>query len=435
MTNQVQTKPQPIKSYGDQILEEYNIKTDRLSGEVYLYDEKQGFYTREFAIINLKQVITSLLGDNYSDDRMKQIINYIKIQTSVDLDKEMHNNCVCLNNGIYDIDANKIIEHSPEIFVTFRIDVEYVPDINMQPWNDYIAGMFHPIDIFKVQEGCGNIFDPAYTTKKIIYFFGDKDSGKSTFILVLQDFFGKQNYSSLSLRDINHGREYAAELYRMKANMCSEIDYKQNFKNIALLKKMSGGDRFMARKLYGHPFEFNSSAKAFFSGNGIPTIAEVDSDDAFYSRWEFIQCPNKFELDDTILSKYTTNDMKSQMFNWLLEGFYRLKKNGWRFTGAMTPEEVYDTFRNAKMMRNTIIDWLNESCMKSDDYEFAEDLFRSCRDWHINRKLTTYPANIQMFGRVFNSAFVQSVMPTTEYSPIDMRYNAQRKAYRGVKLV
>ena len=424
------TKGNTIKHYGDNILENFNIKTDKLSGELYFYNEELGFYDSEFALDRVQREITDILDDKYSDSRMKQIITYIKTKTGIDLRNHNHANCICLNNGIFDVNSMKMIEHNPEMFVSFRLDVDYVPEIDIKPWNQYVGGLFHKLDIPKMQEACGNILSPYYITKKIFYLEGKKDSGKSTFILILQDFLGRKNYSVLSLEDINKGQYTIAELYKKRANLCGEINYKVNFKNIALIKKLTGNDEFNARRIYSSPFSFVNKAKIFFSGNGIPNVAGIDSDDAFYGRWEFITCPNHFEPNDSIVDTYTTPDMKSQMFKWIVEGYTRLRKNNWKFTNAMTEEEVYDTFKYSNVTRNSFLDWYSTCCVKDEGYELLSTLFRHCRDWHIKQKLTTYPVNISQFGRAINGKFAQSVIPTTEYRPtINGR---QELAYRGV---
>lgn len=421
-----------IKHYGDRILAEHSIKTDKLSGEVYFYDDKLGYYDYEFAMVKLKNAITDILDDKFSDNRMKQIINYIKIKTGIDLRNNDHVNCICLNNGIFDINTMKKMDHDPKKFVSFRIDTEYNPDIDMKPWTDYVGSVFHKMDLDKIQEAIGNILAPHYTTKKVIYLVGKKNSGKSTFIVITQDLLGRKNYSVLSLQDINKGQYTIAELYKKRANLCSEINYKVGFKNIALLKKLSGGDEFIARRIYGHPFSFTNNAKIFLSGNGIPNISDVNSDDAFWNRWEFITCPNPFEPDASIVDTYTTPKMKSRAFNWMIQGYSRLRKNNWKFTNAMTSEEVYDTFKYSNITRNTFLDWFSTCCVKDEGWELLSTLFRHCRDWHIKQGLTNYPVNLIQFGRAINGKFAQDMIPTNDYRPTIN--GEQKKALRGVKI-
>jgi phage/plasmid-associated DNA primase len=280
-----------LKNYGDIILCNLNIKTDIISGKIYIYDDKLGFYNSENSLAILEREIIDLLDNEYTKNKVEQIVKYIKVKTQEDLKKNNKVNLVCLNNGIFDLNEGKLIEKNKEDFVSLRLNVKWEPNSslnNCRYWNEYIESTVHPQDINKLQEGLGNIFEPSYITKKIFYLYGGPNSGKTTFILIIQDFLGKNNYTALDLKDIEQESYEIAELYEKRANFGPEIPYKLGFKNINIIKKLTGGDEFTARRIYDSPFKFNNVAKVFFSGNEIPRVYATDCDYAFFDRWEFI---------------------------------------------------------------------------------------------------------------------------------------------------
>jgi len=431
MTRESQ-KVNTIKCYGDEILNEMVIKTDINSKIMYLYDENLHYYDSEFADEKVKERITELLDDKYSDSRIKQTTNYIKIKTGEDLRKYGHRNCICLNNGIFDLDACELIEPDKNQFISFRLDVDFVNPIDMEPWNNYINGLIHQNDILKLQECIGNIFTNHYITKKVVYLYGKPDSGKSTFIKIIQNYLGKNNYSTLSLMDIEREGYHIANLYNKHANLNSETDFKMDYKNVTAIKKLTGGDEFTARMIYREPFSFTNTAKIFLGGNGIPYISKVNEDDAFFDRWEFIPFYQHFTKDDTIVDRYSTPEMKSMIFNWGIEGYTRLKKNNWVFSNAYTRSDAIKLFETSKTTKDSFYTWLMERSEVFIDIAIGtpvEDLFRDCRVWHVERGLNSYPINITQFGIAMKG---QKLIPIEDYYP--MVNQKQKHEYRGIRL-
>src|SRR5207302_7003645 len=106
-------------------------------------------------------------------------------------------------------------------------------------------------------------------------------------------------------------------------------------KSAGTFKMLTGGDSIMAERKFGHPFLFKNYAKLMFSCNKVPEVQE-DSD-AFFRRWIIITFPNKFEGandDRDMLSKLTTPEELSGIFNWALKGLKRLQQQGWQFSNS-----------------------------------------------------------------------------------------------------
>ena len=82
-------------------------------------------------------------------------------------------------------------------------------------------------------------------------------------------------------------------------------------------------------------------AKNIFATNHIPNIKEID-DDTYYERWIPIQFDSQIDKKDQdpfLFEKLTTDEEMSGLFNWALEGLYRLLEIG-RFSFNKDSGEV-----------------------------------------------------------------------------------------------
>ena len=339
------------KPYADTILEAHTIITDINTGIIYIYSPA-GYYNSVNSVRILEHMIEHMLGNYTVDYKVNQIISSIRRQTYRNVDRfDPQSNYVCLNNGNFNLETQALEPHDPDKFVTYRIPVDYDQLAPGEDWLKYIESLVDDEDAFTLQEAVGNLFANHYTTKKLLYMYGSKDSGKSTFIEIIQRFLTKANYSNLSLNQL--GEKFTnASIYGKRANFFADIPYKVPVRYYGIIKNFTGGDTVTLQFKGQDAFQNQNIAKMFFSGNGIPAIDEKQVDDAFYRRWQFVRFPHPFKPDDSIIGKYTTHEMLSAILNWALEGYENLKEQKWCFTTENSVEEVKEIFNNAVYVKN-----------------------------------------------------------------------------------
>ncbi|SHI87295.1 putative DNA primase/helicase [Dethiosulfatibacter aminovorans DSM 17477] len=110
--------------------------------------------------------------------------------------------------------------------------------------------------------------------KNILYFSGEKDSGKSQFMHVVEKLLknpdGSADYSSIGLKTLTD--ENSKEFFQIagkRANICGETP-ELNITNDVLLKQLSGGDTVTANRKFLPPVSFVNRAMLIFSGNRVP---------------------------------------------------------------------------------------------------------------------------------------------------------------------
>ncbi len=419
------------KICGDKILSKFSrIITDN-SGLTYIYLEPGGYYNSVNSLKILGNIIDNWLGEDVSTYKVNEILNHIKRETYRNvLLTEFHPYYISLDNGNFNLKTMKLEEHTPDKFVTYRIPVTYDTKVDTEPWVKYVESLVKGDNVLTLQEEVGNLFAPHYINKKLVYAYGPRDTGKSTWFQILQAFLTKANYSNLSLYQL--GEKFTnADIYGKRANFYSETPYKLIMKHYGMIKSFTGGAKDTLTLQYKHrdAFQCTPTAKLFFSGNDIPKINKEQVDDAFYRRWQFHKFSNPFEADETIFAKYTTPIMKSAILKWALEGYVRLKENKWHFTNETSIEEAMRLFEGAVYKVDSFDKWLSINCRSSDSWELKDDLFRHCREWHEQQGLKTYPVNLPAFGK---RMLKQRFIPIKDYNPLVD--GEQVQAYRGIKL-
>jgi len=332
------------------------VKTNKENEIIYLYHK--GYWEHRGTIPIIKTLIQSLLKGITTKHKVREVLGHIRRETYFD-PKEIEENrkYLCLENCVYDLDAGKTLPHSPDIFATVKLPINYDSSIPTTEIEKYVATLVKKSDILKLQEHLGDILSPHTETKKLIYLWGDKDSGKTTLNRILQEIIGEHNYCSLSLKQLtdkftNFG------IYGKIANICSEMPYKLSNSNLELLKTLTGGDTITIQQKFKPAFEYRPIIKHIFGANGIPHIDLKYADDALYGRFDFIFFPNRFKPDATFISRYTTERMKSAWLNWLIQGYERLKANHWIITRHLSVKQVEKLFRDAVLGEDLFLTWL-----------------------------------------------------------------------------
>jgi hypothetical protein len=111
------------KRMGDVILKKHHFATIIDTKECFYY-ENGLFLPNGEALIH--QETNRLLGEKTTIHRINEVVNYIRIvtyQERAEFDKDRF--LINLNNGIYDLEGDRLIPHSPDIIQTIRIPVTY----------------------------------------------------------------------------------------------------------------------------------------------------------------------------------------------------------------------------------------------------------------------------------------------------------------------
>ena len=149
--------------------------------------------------------------------------------------------------------------------------------------------------------------------------------------------------------------------------------------NSALVKQLTGGDRIMARYLFGNPFEYSPEFKIFIGSNHIPRIA--DRTVVTSGRLKILPFNRHFkreEQDKTLKQTFKTAVAMSGIFNWLVDG-YRLFKQ----EGLGDPADICEELDNFEREATADIDvFLNENLVEADGERLkTSDIHQRHSEW------------------------------------------------------
>lgn len=327
------------KLLADDIRKDFIFKTMQDNDTMYIYDE--GLYRDGDEGIVKKAIgerLQELLTIHYANETLFSIksLTYTKRE-------DPPKNLINLRNGMFNLETRKLEAHNPDIFTITQLPVVYNPKAKCPKIRKFIREVVNPEDVPAIQELVGYTLYPALPFQIAFLLLGDRCAGKSTLLNVVASLLGGENVSDLSLQDLSYKRFLLAELYGKLANIFADLS-DQAMKHTGIFKMLTGGDRIMGERKHKNPFYFTNYAKLIFSCNKIPETH--DFGDAYFRRWRIIEFPNCFERkaqDKELLGKITTEKEMSGLFNWSLEGLYRLLNRG-DFSNSPTIQETRDIY-------------------------------------------------------------------------------------------
>ncbi len=320
---------------------------------LYHWNSTRGVYvavTLDYAETFIRRNTPDIYRNKINSSTIKEVIQWIKSElyhehgNIASIDK---NHLIAFSNGVFNIDNQKFISHSPENFFTSTVNAEYRGNQNLtgQHFLQFMLDVCNGnTDLYlRVQELFGYVISEIRSVKYIPYLLGPKDTGKSIVLKVLENLVGKDSYTNLSFDQLNKP-EYLAQLLGKRLNTCGETsEFKLN--KLDIFKKLSGGDHVTARPIYGQPINFVNKAVLLFAGNHLPTINGLDKSNAFSQRiiiFPFTHQIPKSKQDPQLIEKIL--DEKDYIIQWAIEGLIRWKSNNYQFTSCEEIEELTTSY-------------------------------------------------------------------------------------------
>lgn len=421
-------KPKPYIVSAQIILSRHNIQTNQETGQIYLYHK--GVWKTSPAITrHIKALLIKQMGNSYTGGFARDGMDYIKAVTAGP--PLINNGYLCATNGSIDINSFKIIEHEPKLNLTNKIPVVYNPAVSYDEWDTFVLGLTGGKEEYckTLQEYLGYTLIEGQTAKKLLYLHGTSDSGKSTYLDIIQNFLGKYNVSHSSIFQLCE-RFGLLEIRERLANIHADLDYSRSHKHIALLKSITGDDNVSAEiKGKQDLIKFMPSAKLYFSGNGIPNVPSTAlEDDAFLNRWLPIEFPNHYPKTKGIREQWYTEEAKTAILNWAIDGLKRLRDNGYLF--SFRPDKLWlkDWFTGGLVLNNAERYIMINYRQSLDDYETKDSVYEGYLEYC--KKLGLYPLDKHVFAKCVSN---HKLIEIERYRPVIN--GEQVECWKGIKKV
>lgn len=387
------------------IKEKYNIiKKDK---HMYIYENGVYQYISDGMI---KELIYDNLNGEYKADinlinNTREIMKAIKNKGELqELDLTQNIN---FKNCILDLKEKKVKEHSPNILSTIQINSNYNKDAKCPYFLEWVKGRFAEEDILTIQEMLGYMMTGSVQGKAFFMLYGEGDTGKSTFINIVQEIIGNKNIAALTIQQL--GERFAvAELHNKIVNVYADLP-KESMKENIKLKELVSGDLVTVERKNKDPFMFNNMAKFLFSCNTLPPTS--DRTDAFFNRCIIITMNNKIKVKDPDCMKKLLKE-KEGIILWAIEGLYRLINNKYKFTIS---KQTQLNINKYKEENDSLEQFLKEKCIQRDGISTPISIFKDvyakyCRSANlkvvtgqtVNSMLKEKGYNIKKVNNIYN---------------------------------
>lgn len=324
----------------DELLHAFHCAT-MIGGKMYVY--RDGFY-RSTGRELIEAETQRRLGEDVRMTHVREVVGIVQRATYTPSEKFNSSLwSVNLKNGLLDMRTMTISPHTHEIISTVRVPVSYDPKADCPAIKKFLSEVLSEEDVPKVVELIGYCLYREYIIHKAFMFLGDGRNGKTTLIELIKTFLGAANCSGENLQSLVLNKFAPARLHGKLANLYPDVPSKA-LQQTGVFKMLTGNDTFGAELKFKDGFTFKNYAKLIFSANQLP--ATKDDTDAYYRRWEIITFPNTFDgaaADKNILSKLTTDEELSGLFNMALEGLKHLLGGGC-FSGETNIDEMREKY-------------------------------------------------------------------------------------------
>jgi P4 family phage/plasmid primase-like protien len=207
-------------------------------------------------------------------------------------------------------------------------------------------------------EAMAYTFERDYTIEVIFMLHGLGANGRTVYTSTMTKLHGPDNGSNVPLSEMLGDRFALSDLENKDFNIDNELAG-QTIREAAVLKRLTGGSRQRIRiqRKNQRAYDTIIHAKLFFNANKIPISA--DTSDAYNRRVIIISFPYRFEgdkADKFLISKLTTEDEISGIFNVLMNALRHIRKTKDIYVDEKTIEEKRIKYERTVNPIKTFID-------------------------------------------------------------------------------
>lgn len=272
-----------------------------------------------------------------------------------------------LKNGLYNLQEDKLVEHTPDYYSTVQLNASYDPKAQCPRFKQYLKEVLNVDQIPLIQEMLGYFLVPITRAQKCFVIVGEGGAGKSQLLLVLnQVLLGSENVSNVSWQALNE-RFKTAELFGKLANIFADLPTK-NIDDNGIFKALVGEDYLTVEKKNKNPFSFQSKARLLFSCNTIPRNLG-DKSEGFYRRLILIRFDHAVpeDIKDPNLLEKLRNEADG-IFLFALEGLRRLIGNNYKFSVTERNNRELDQYREES---DNVLSFVGECCELGEGFDYG----------------------------------------------------------------
>jgi len=354
-------------------------------------DEKQ-----EAAI---KKAFDKFLKHARSNSAKKAVMDELKHRIPVgpgefDIDKTLLN----VSNGYIDLASGELHDHDIDKLFSKEANVEYSDTAGCEEWIKFLDQIFdHNQDLIDyVQTLVGYSMTGSIKEQLMIILYGNGRNGKSVFLETISNILGTYaktiQASSIMVKQNSGGPN--SDIARLAgARLVTSSEPNEGLRmDEGLVKQLTGGDKVVARQLYGKEFEFEPEFKLWLATNHKPIIRGTD--DGIWRRIRLI--PFTVQIPDDQVDK----DLKFKLaresigiLNWAVDGALK-----WQQHGLHTPKIIESASEGYRQEMDVLSAFVDEMCDVNSKYQVkSSELYKVYKQWADDN--SQYKMSNTKFGR------------------------------------
>lgn len=385
----VTEKENPYNKIADEIIG----KTDIISYYDNFY-KFNGTYYKPVNDIEIEKMIHFDINKNISKAGRREIIEFMKIKTQVDVDefdKDWHK--IACANGILNLVTGEIETPNKTDINTIFVPFNYNPDPIYSPRIDQFMKEITGGDPLKMEflyQVAGYCLLKKNIFEKFVICKGEGGTGKSTFTNLLHKMVGGDvNCSHIGLSEFDKDY-YLSTLVGKLLNIDDDVVDGKMLENTGRFKSIISGNVISVRQIYREVMDFKPYVTCIFSCNRLPRI--MDKTSGLYRRMILIELNNKvLKPDPLFMNKVTDLDMEYFLFK-AVSGIKLAIEEG-KFRITQSEQQLLEIFKRRQSPLN---EWMyeHELCIKDIHEHECLTLYKQfiawCEDNGYSKKMSAY---------------------------------------------
>ena len=369
---------------------EHNIL--RINNQLHVY--RDGIYIPGKQIIESKMIqhIPTL-----SQNQRNEVFNYLNIMIFDNTETES-SEWVAFENGLLNIFTRELIPYTPKHVITNKIPWNYNPNAYCELVDDTLDKMAcYDKDVKSLMvEMVGYTMYRRNELGKAFILTGEKSNGKSTFLDMVQTMLGRENISSLDIRELGE-RFKTAELFGKLANIGDDIS-DEYIPDPSTFKKLVTGETMNVERKGQDPFDFSNYSKLLFSANNVPRLGRGRDAGAIMRRLIIVPFHANFSVNDKDFRPYIKYDLRQrEAIEYLillgLDGLDNVLKHN-EFTHSDKAEKELHEY---EIETNPILGFFELLSKEDVVNEINTDVYKQYREYAMENDLQAL-GNVQ-FGK------------------------------------
>ena len=320
-----------------------------------------------------------------SNMRIKSMIELAKSELSITIE-ESNNNHYLLNveNGTINLRTGELQAHDPADLITYLIPLDYEKGISATQWLDFLNKIFSGKQelISYVQKSLGYSITGCQDEQALWFNHGPGSNGKTTLMGVVIDVMGDyaieiDPVAFVVDKNARAGpNEALASLYGKRFAAATEVKTGMTL-DVALIKRMTGGEQIRCERKFEHGFNFKPTHKLWLSGNHEPRI--TDTTNSIWNRLKYIPFKVTISNEERVKGMRNTlaREYGKEVLSWLVEGCLL-----WQSEGLGEPVDVSEAIAAYRESQDVLHDFLLEHCLVGQgETIMVSEFYKAYKTW------------------------------------------------------